>query len=97
MELIRLEAVHFGFARAPILADLSLSVPERALTVLLGASGSGKSTVLRLIAGFEAPRRGAVSIGDEVVSRDGRVLIPPEAEPAGRENRIVFVGRHDPR
>jgi phosphatidylinositol alpha-mannosyltransferase len=25
------------------------------------------------------------------------VLIPPEAEPAGRENRIVFVGRHDPR
>ena len=79
MELIRLEAVHFGFARAPILADLSLSVPERALTVLLGASGSGKSTVLRLIAGFEAPRRGAVSIGDEVVSRDGRVLVPPEA------------------
>ncbi|HXZ57684.1 MAG TPA: glycosyltransferase family 4 protein [Gaiellaceae bacterium] len=25
------------------------------------------------------------------------VLIPPEADPAGRENRIVFVGRHDPR
>src|SRR5205814_8087111 len=25
------------------------------------------------------------------------VLMPPEADPAGRENRIVFVGRHDPR
>jgi phosphatidylinositol alpha-mannosyltransferase len=25
------------------------------------------------------------------------VLIPPEAEPGGRENRIVFIGRHDPR
>ena len=79
MGLIRLEGVHFRYPRAPVLDDLSLDVRAGAVTVLVGASGSGKSTVLRLIAGFEPPARGRVLIGEETVSRDGRVLIPPEA------------------
>ena len=79
MSLIRFEDVHFSYGREPVLSELNLSVPDGAVTVLVGPSGSGKSTVLRLIAGFEAPQRGVVLIGDEATSRDGHILIPPEA------------------
>jgi ABC-type Fe3+/spermidine/putrescine transport system ATPase subunit len=81
--LIRLERVDFGYGRARVLRGLDLAVPERAITVLVGPSGSGKTSVLRLIAGFEAPARGAIEIGGEVASRDGRVLLPPEARGVG--------------
>ena len=50
----------FGDFRA--LDDVSLSVPEGALTALLGPSGSGKSTLLRIIAGLEAPDAGSILI-----------------------------------
>ena len=79
MELIRLDEVEFGYGRTRVLHGLDLAVRENEVTVLVGPSGSGKSTVLRLIAGFEVPWRGRVRIGDEVVSADGHVVVPPEA------------------
>jgi ABC-type Fe3+/spermidine/putrescine transport system ATPase subunit len=77
--MIRLDGVEFRYGTLPVLNGLSLTIPARGVTVLAGPSGSGKSTVLRLIAGFAAPERGVVAIGDEVVSRGGRILVPPEA------------------
>jgi iron(III) transport system ATP-binding protein len=84
--MIRLEGVEFRYGTLPVLDGLSLTIPARGVTVLAGPSGSGKSTVLRLIAGLAAPQRGSVAIGDEVVSRDGRVLVAPE----GRGVAVVF-------
>jgi iron(III) transport system ATP-binding protein len=51
-----------GQARAAV-NGLSLELPAGTLTSLLGPSGCGKTTVLRLIAGLEAPDAGRVSIG----------------------------------
>src|SRR5438477_6383283 len=50
------------------------------------------------IAVTEAARESAARWfpGDYELIPNG-VLMPPEADPAGRENRIVFIGRHDPR
>jgi ABC-type sugar transport system ATPase subunit len=79
MELIRLQDVEFAYGDQPVLVDVNLAVHENLVTVLIGRSGSGKSTVLRLIAGLETPRRGRVSIGDQVVSMGSRVFQPPEA------------------
>lgn len=45
------------------LRDVSLDVRDGELLALLGPSGGGKTTLLRLIAGLEAPTRGEVSIG----------------------------------
>ena len=83
VELIHFESVEFGYGRAPILVGLNFSVREGAVTILVGPSGSGKSTALRLIAGFEVPRRGSISIAGRPVSRDGRILVPPEARGIG--------------
>jgi sulfate/thiosulfate transport system ATP-binding protein len=50
------------------LEDVSLSVPDGSLTALLGPSGGGKSTLLRVIAGLEAPDAGEVLFSGEAVT-----------------------------
>lgn len=49
--------------------DISFSVPEGTLTVLLGPSGCGKSTILRMIAGLETVDAGKIWINDRDVTR----------------------------
>jgi sulfate transport system ATP-binding protein len=51
------------------LEDVSLSVPDGSLTALLGPSGGGKSTLLRVIAGLETPDSGEVLFSGEAVTR----------------------------
>jgi multiple sugar transport system ATP-binding protein len=61
--------------------DLSLEIPDGAFVVLLGPTGAGKTTTLRLIAGLETPDKGEITI-------DGRnVLIET---PAQRDVAMVF-------
>ncbi len=47
----------------PVLHRLSLEVPERSLTALVGSSGSGKTTVTRLLTRFADPQEGVITIG----------------------------------
>ena len=51
---------------APALRGLSLTVPQGETIALAGESGSGKTTVLRLIAGFEEPDKGRIVYGDNI-------------------------------
>lgn len=63
--LIRIDGVSKSFPYAgrdrPILKDLSITLPGRRSTALLGRNGAGKSTLLQLIAGNLRPDRGHVS------------------------------------
>ncbi|RKN43346.1 ABC transporter ATP-binding protein [Micromonospora endolithica] len=49
--------------------DLSLTVPQGSFFALLGASGCGKTTTLRMIAGLEEPTGGRVLLGDRDITR----------------------------
>jgi NitT/TauT family transport system ATP-binding protein len=53
------------------LDDISLSVGRNEFLCLLGPSGCGKSTLLNMIAGFDHPTTGTVSVGGQVVSAPG--------------------------
>src|SRR5215211_5367159 len=54
--------VNKTFGRTPVLHDVSVDVTTGSLTALLGPSGGGKSTLLRVIAGLEQPDTGTVLI-----------------------------------
>src|SRR5205823_2615122 len=77
------QAVSKRFGDFTALHDVSLEVPEGSLTALLGPSGGGKSTLLRVIAGLEQPDSGTVVINGEDVSR-----IPPQ------DRGVGFVFQH---
>jgi len=68
-----------GLVRA--VRGVTFSVKPGEFYTLLGASGCGKTTVLRCIAGLESPDRGHIAIGDQVVfSSAERIAEPPIAE-----------------
>jgi multiple sugar transport system ATP-binding protein len=69
----------FGATRA--LQDVSMAIPSGAFVVLLGPTGAGKTTTLRLIAGLDAPDRGDIAIGGASVLND---------TPAQRDVAMVF-------
>ncbi|MGW5050313.1 sulfate/molybdate ABC transporter ATP-binding protein [Actinokineospora sp. NPDC004072] len=62
---IQVRNVHKRFGTFTALDDVSVEVPTGGLTALLGPSGGGKSTLLRVIAGLETPDSGEVLIDGE--------------------------------
>ncbi len=73
----------FGSHQA--LDGVSLEVPPRACVVVLGASGCGKTTLLRVIAGLTTPDSGEIWMRGVQVSAARRILVAPH------ERRIGFV------
>ncbi|CAN5634538.1 TOBE-like domain-containing protein [soil metagenome] len=59
---IEVQGIHKRFGDFVALDDVSVSIPSGQLTALLGPSGGGKSTLLRIIAGLERPDEGRVLI-----------------------------------
>jgi phospholipid/cholesterol/gamma-HCH transport system ATP-binding protein len=56
--LVELRNLTFGYGERVILDNISLSVPRGKVTALMGASGGGKTTILRLIGGQNKAQRG---------------------------------------
>lgn len=63
--LVELQNIRFGYGERIILDNLSLTLPKGKVTVLMGASGGGKTTVLRLIGGQIKPQNGKVLFQDQ--------------------------------
>ena len=70
---VRLRNIKKSFGRVEVLHGVSLDIPSGAFISLLGASGCGKTTLLRIVAGLESVTSGSVEI-------DGRdvTALPPE-------------------
>ena len=69
--LVELRDVTFGYGTRPVLSGLSLAVPRGKVTALMGASGGGKTTVLRLIGGQQRAQQGQVLLdGNDIGPMD---------------------------
>ena len=65
------------------LSDVSLEVSAGDAIVIVGPSGGGKTTLLRLIAGLEVPDTGTISANGTPVAGPGRNLVPPHERGLG--------------
>jgi sulfate transport system ATP-binding protein len=66
---IEVRDINKTFGRIPVLRNVSIDVVSGSLTALLGPSGGGKSTLLRVIAGLEQPDTGTVRISGKDATR----------------------------
>ena len=71
-----------GYGGQPVLRGIDLDVEPGSLTAVLGLSGCGKTTLLRVIAGFERSERGRVALGDRTLD-DGHTYLAPEKRGIG--------------
>ncbi len=83
--MIELKKITHFYGRKSSLENLSLKIEANKFTSLLGSSGSGKTTILRLIAGLEIPREGKIIIEQKTVSEEGKIIVPP------RERNVGFI------
>jgi phospholipid/cholesterol/gamma-HCH transport system ATP-binding protein len=75
------DRVSFAFDDHVVLSDLSFSIPDGSMTILLGASGAGKSVVLKLILGLLRPDAGAIFVrGRRIDTMTESSLIAVRAE-----------------
>jgi multiple sugar transport system ATP-binding protein len=81
MSEVSLEGVSKRFGATHAVSGLSLTIEDGAFVVLLGPTGAGKTTTLRLVAGLERPDAGRIRIAGRDVTRDS---------PAQRDIAFVF-------
>ena len=84
--LVQLHEVTQRFGPEPVFDPLSFELPAGQHAALLGPSGCGKTTLLRLIAGLDAPSAGSISLAGESVSTASAILRPPQQ----RDVALVF-------
>ena len=87
MAEVKLEHVRKAYGKKVVYKDLNLTINDGECFTLLGPSGCGKTVMLRMIAGFESPDAGVISIGGEVQSSPAdKIMVPPEERNLG----VVF-------
>jgi iron(III) transport system ATP-binding protein len=82
MPLLEVERISAGYNAELVIEDLSFNVNRGEIVSLLGASGCGKTTALRAVAGFEPVRSGTIRIDLKPVSTPDFTL-PPERRAIG--------------
>jgi len=83
--VIELDNVHFGYDGREVLRGLSLTVHRGESLAIVGQNGSGKTTMVKLIAGLRTPQAGAIRVGGKLTQ---------EASPLGRVGYVFQYPVH---
>lgn len=72
MSILQLSNVSKSYGDTPVLRDINLNVAEGEFVVILGFSGTGKTTLVNLMAGLEQPTTGTATYRDAPIKEPGR-------------------------
>jgi iron(III) transport system ATP-binding protein len=87
MSILSLEGISKRYGAKTVVENLNLSIERGEFITLLGASGCGKTTTLRMIAGLERPESGVLRFGDVTWAAPAERRF---VEPQNREIGMVF-------
>ena len=93
MSSITIKNLTKSYGSVQVLKEFNEVFNDGEFITLLGPSGCGKTTMLRTIAGFEAPTTGEIYIGDRLVS-GGKTFVPPEKRDIGMVFQSYAVWPH---
>ncbi|MDQ0230358.1 ABC transporter ATP-binding protein [Metabacillus malikii] len=65
--MIKTEKLNIGYEQELIVKELNIEIPDRKITALVGANGSGKSTILKTIARLMKPKSGTITIDGKAI------------------------------
>lgn len=87
---VEFNSISFEYSEeVPVLKDVSFLVPEGTMTAIVGASGSGKSTIVRLLLGLEAPLRGTVLFDGQALSGLDREAVLQQMGVVPQESALI--------
>ncbi|RJG07265.1 ABC transporter ATP-binding protein [Noviherbaspirillum cavernae] len=69
--LVEIRDLHFSYGARPILSELRMDFPRGKVIAVMGGSGSGKTTILRLIGGQLHPQSGTINVDGQMVQTLG--------------------------
>ena len=93
MSSLQLDSLTKSFGDKQVLKPISISISEGTFVALLGASGCGKTTLLRMIAGLEEPTSGSIRFDGQLVQGEG-VHVAPEDRNLGMVFQSYAVWPH---
>jgi ATP-binding cassette subfamily B protein len=71
LTLSKLTFCYPGAGNEPVLENIDLHIPQGKTTAIVGMSGSGKTTILKLLLRFYEPQKGEIKVGDQPISNIG--------------------------
>ena len=93
MSTVTIKNLTKSFGSSQVLKEFNEVFRDGEFVTLLGSSGCGKTTMLRMIAGFEIPTTGEIWIDDKLVS-GGKTFLPPEKRDIGMVFQSYAVWPH---
>ncbi|NMO96002.1 ABC transporter ATP-binding protein [Paenibacillus lemnae] len=95
MSVVDIDQLEFSYDRKskPVIQKLCLNIEQGEIVGIVGSSGNGKSTLLRLIAGLEVPSAGVIRINDKTVN-DKSTFIQPEHRGVGMVSQDYALFPH---
>ena len=95
--MIQLHDFSIGYGERTLLHEVEAAIPKGSLTALIGRNGSGKSTMLKLIAGVMSPTTGSVTVNGEIYTGelllDGRDISDMRADEMAKTLAFVTTER----
>ncbi len=83
---VKLASLSFYREKRAIFNDVNITIPQGKITAIMGPSGTGKTTLLRMIVGQLKPKQGSVTVNEQVIN----TLTRTELFVARREMGLMF-------
>ena len=82
--------LNFKYQYNDIITDISFEIPQGKITAIVGRNGTGKSTILKLLAGLLVPQSGKICIGNQELNTLTRKDISKSIAYLGQTNTLAF-------